>query len=254
MPEILITVRNKLPVIVGSEQVIVADNADYTIRFVFDDLWEEGEKTVYFVRNGYVFEPQKTVDDCVSVPVQVGVDLMSHLLVGVQQGSTKTSRPCSLAVFPSIKDAIDDGAVQPEKTLWEMVLERIEDLEKNGGGGSGGIFVGSEEDMPEGTVIRFDPNGRKVEIPQIDDTLTKEGFAADAKAVGDALADRLSVKQGIENAGKLLFVNADGTIAPLMIGAGLKIQNGVLIITNAAVTAAVCGEFLCGEVVCGGTR
>lgn len=93
-----------------------------------------------------------------------------------------------------------------------------------------------------------------IEIPQIDATLTQEGYAADAKAVGDALVDRLSVKQGIENAGKLLFVNADGTIAPLMIGAGLKIQNGVLIITNAAVTAAVCGEFLCGEVVCGGTR
>ena len=165
MPEILITVRNKLPVIVGSEQVIVADNADYTIRFVFDDLWEEGEKTVYFVRNGYVFEPQKTADDCVSVPVQVGVDLMSHLLVGVQQGSTKTSRPCSLAVFPSIKDAIDDGAVQPEKTLWDMVLERIEDLEKNGGG-SGGIFVGSEEDMPEGTRVRIDPNGQQVEYAE----------------------------------------------------------------------------------------
>lgn len=221
MPEILITVRNKLPVIVGSEQVIVADNADYTIRFVFDDLWEEGEKTVYFVRNGYVFEPQMTVDDCVSVPVQVGVDLMSHLLVGVQQGSTKTSRPCSLAVFPSIKDAIDDGAVQPEKTLWEMVLERIEDLEKNGGGSGsgGGIYIGPEETMPEGTKVRIDPNGKRVEIPQIDDTLTKQGYAADAKAVGDALGKLPSneyIVSVFEELKALIEAgNTDGAIAVL---------------------------------------
>lgn len=167
MPEIIIAVQNKLPILAGAAQHIVADNSDYTIRFLFDDQWEEGEKTVYFVRsNGYAYAPVKTVDGVVRVPVQTDVNLMSHLLVGVQQGNVKTSRPCSLAVFPSIKDAIDDGAVQPEKTLWDMVLERLEDLEKNGGGGSGGVFVGSEEDMPEGTRVRIDPMGKAVEYAE----------------------------------------------------------------------------------------
>ena len=53
--------------------------------------------------------------------------------------------------------------------------------------GSGGIFVGEEADMPAGTVARFNPNGKATKIPQIDETLSKTGYAADAAAVGEAL-------------------------------------------------------------------
>ena len=133
MPEIIIAVRNKLPILAGTVQSIVADNSDYTIRFLFDDQWEEGEKTVYFVRsNGYAYAPVKTVDGVVNVPVQSGVNLMSQLLIGVRQGEVKTSRPCGIAVYPAISDAIKDDAVQPKESLWEMVLDRLDELEKNG--------------------------------------------------------------------------------------------------------------------------
>lgn len=133
MPEIIIAVQNKLPILAGTVQSIVAGNSDYTIRFLFDDQWEEGEKTVYFVRsNGYAYPPVKTVDGVVNVPVQSGVNLMSQLLVGVRQGDVKTSRPCGIAVYPAISDAIKDDAVQPKESLWEMVLDRLDELEKNG--------------------------------------------------------------------------------------------------------------------------
>ena len=133
MPEIIIAVQNKLPILAGTVQSIVAGNSDYTIRFLFDDQWEEGEKTVYFVRsNGYAYAPVKTVDGVVNVPVQSGVNLMSQLLVGVRQGDVKTSRPCGIAVYPAISDAIKDDAVQPKESLWEMVLDRLDELEKNG--------------------------------------------------------------------------------------------------------------------------
>lgn len=133
MPEIIIAVQNKLPILAGTVQSIVAGNSDYTIRFLFDDQWEEGEKTVYFVRsNGYAYAPVKTVDGVVQVPVQTDVNLMSQLLVGVRQGDVKTSRPCGIAVYPAISDAIKDDAVQPKESLWEMVLDRLDELEKNG--------------------------------------------------------------------------------------------------------------------------
>ena len=133
MPEIIIAVQNKLPILAGAAQHIVADNSDYTIRFLFDDQWEEGEKTVYFVRsNGYAYAPVKTVDGVVQVPVQTDVNLMSQLLIGVRQGEVKTSRPCGIAVYPAISNIIKDDAVQPKESLWEMVLDRLDELEKNG--------------------------------------------------------------------------------------------------------------------------
>lgn len=139
MPEILITVRDKLPVLTGDVKALVTDNSDYTIRFTFDEQWEDGAKTVYFVRsNGYVYEPVKTVNDTVSIPIQHDAGLMTRLLIGVQQGNIKTSRPCALAIYPSVADIIEDDAVQPDTSLWENFMKRLERLEKSGGGGSGG--------------------------------------------------------------------------------------------------------------------
>ncbi|MBQ5607873.1 MAG: hypothetical protein IIU86_02495, partial [Oscillospiraceae bacterium] len=69
---------------------------------------------------------------------------------------------------------------------------------------------------------------------ELDTTLTQEGKAADAKAVGDAIS-KLSggnANYGAENAGKLLYVGADGFATVLALGAGLAIENGVLILTG----------------------
>ena len=58
---------------------------------------------------------------------------------------------------------------------------------------------------------------------------------------------------GAENAGKLLYVGADGFATVLTLGAGLAIVNGVLTITSQQVIAAICGEStICGNTICGG--
>ena len=53
--------------------------------------------------------------------------------------------------------------------------------------GVSGVYVGSG-DMPDGYNVQIDPDGRPSGIiPSIDETLTEQGKAADAKAVGDRL-------------------------------------------------------------------
>ena len=57
--------------------------------------------------------------------------------------------------------------------------------------GVSGVYVGSG-DMPDGYNVQIDPDGTPSDIiPTIDETLTEQGKAADAKAVGDRL-DSLS--------------------------------------------------------------
>lgn len=48
----------------------------------------------------------------------------------------------------------------------------------------------------------------------VDATLTKAGYAADAKAAGDAIERKIDKAQGVENAGKVLGVGEDGNVAP----------------------------------------
>lgn len=142
MPEILIEILNKTPIIAGECRKIVADNTDYTIRFSFDDDWTEDSKTILFVlSNGYAFAPVETENNLVDVPKIIKNDPMMHLLVGVRQGDVITTRPCTIPVRDSISSKIDDDAVQPDPTMWEDVIARLEKLERSGsgGGGSGGV-------------------------------------------------------------------------------------------------------------------
>ena len=49
----------------------------------------------------------------------------------------------------------------------------------------------------------------------IDNTLTKSGQAADAKAAGDAIEKKLDKAQGVENAGMILAVDNNGNVFPV---------------------------------------
>lgn len=53
-----------------------------------------------------------------------------------------------------------------------------------------------------------------IKTVNIDSTLQESGYAADAKAVGDALGTKLDKNQGVTNAGKILGVGEDGNVTP----------------------------------------
>jgi hypothetical protein len=155
MPEILIAVSNKIPVVVGDTKCIVADNSDYIVRFSFDGQWQDGEKTVYFVRDdGFAYPPVRTESDAVPVPRQESGGINKRLYIGVTQGESRTTRPAGINVLSSITDMIDDDAVQPEPSMWEDVLKRLEKLEKNSGGSGGTAFeVGFGLSLEDGVLF-----------------------------------------------------------------------------------------------------
>lgn len=61
------------------------------------------------------------------------------------------------------------------KTIWKLIS-------------ASGVHVGSDA-PPAGTRVWVNPSGKRTEFPRIDDTLTKPGYAADAKAVGDKFVE-----------------------------------------------------------------
>ena len=169
MPEILISVTNKIPQLAGDVRQITSGNRDYRLRLIFDDDWEDGEKTVLFVReNGFVYPPVRTENDECVIPEVNGVPIREWLYIGVKQGEVHTSRPCGVTVYRSINDMIDDEAVQPDPSMWEDVLARLEELEANGGGsvpagtdlvGHAMIsLMGASYDSLEVTSVTFPPD------------------------------------------------------------------------------------------------
>ena len=114
MPEIAITVNNKIPT--SAVRQIVCDNSDYTLRFDFDGQWDEGPKTVYFVLQGVgALSPAVTDGDaCPLPPIRLSDGVSRQLAVGVQQGQIKTSAVVNFWCYPSAEDALIRGIVEDE--------------------------------------------------------------------------------------------------------------------------------------------
>ena len=91
----------------------------------------------------------------------------------------------------TVKVKLDDGKYH------EYILQPSENgytLEEIRGGDSAGIHVGDESSMPEGTVLHIDPDGEGYEMIELDTTLSKAGYTADANVTGkkiDELHERL---------------------------------------------------------------
>lgn len=95
----------------------------------------------------------------------------------------------------------------------------------------------------------------------VDDTLTKAGYAADAKAAGDAIERKIDKAQGVENAGKVLGVDEEGNAvpedkpvqalagaaAPTEETAGVVGQEYYVIVDNAVTEMYVCTSALIGS-------
>lgn len=102
--------------------------------------------------------------------------------------------------------------------------------------------------------VRYNPETNNLEygsddLPlmegiKLDDSLTKEGFAADAKVVGDRFDSKLNKQQGVENAGKAVVVGEDGNlvVGDVQTGGGISDCADAIVNTASGVSPLVIAD------------
>ena len=239
-----------------------------------DPMWDGLSKTVVF-RAGYVTKDVLNAGEVVDIPPEVVAEVGEILKVGVYGEGV----PTLWADLGRIHDATDpsgDETTDPTLPVWAQLQEQIDELRENGspsgGGGkpgeNGGYYTPSVN-QPDNDTLQFDFTPSKADMPAIepvqvdlpagpkgDDYTLSE---ADKKKIAEMAAVLVEVPDsggnvdyGAENAGKLLYVGADGFATVLALGAGLAVVDGVLTITSQVVTSAICGQAVCGNAICGG--
>lgn len=101
MPELHITVANKVANYTLRDGSIVSDNTDYTAVFTFDEEWaQESKKVARFVWNGRHYDVDIDANGTCPVPRITGRTPLVH--VGVYAGELKTSTDAAIPCTPSI--------------------------------------------------------------------------------------------------------------------------------------------------------
>lgn len=156
---IRVDITNKRATVAGAP-VIVCGNSGYTVEFTFDKDWTGLEpKTARFV---YVQYGEVKYQDVVFTGTTATIPVMTNtkeVRVGVFAGELRTSTPAVIPCALSIRcgtGAPDD----PTPSQYDQIMELLQS-----------VGLGT------------------------DPTLTMSGTAADAKAVGDALSQKLSADE-----------------------------------------------------------
>lgn len=124
--EILIEVRDRLPVVRTCVDLIT-HNSDYYIRFDFDDEWNDYEqKTVYFVYEDGNYMPVIMSGNICNFPIIQNE--RRRVFIGVQAGNLKTTRPCCVNVLDSIADLLNQQIAPPSEDVYSQIMDIINDL------------------------------------------------------------------------------------------------------------------------------
>lgn len=124
--EIKIKVRDRVPEIVGSNEVI-AYNSDYLVKFDFDKEWDAYDhKMVYFTDECGNYKQAITTDDVCTLPVLM--NNRRRIFIGVQAGNLRTTAVCYVNVVDSIGDYIKEPTDVPSKEVLLQVLEILNTL------------------------------------------------------------------------------------------------------------------------------
>lgn len=126
--EILIEVRDRLPVVRTCVDLIT-HNSDYYIRFDFDDEWNNYEqKTVYFVYEDGNYMPVIMSGNICNFPIIQNE--RRRVFIGVQAGNLKTTRPCCVNVLDSIADLLNQQIAPPSEDVYSQIMDIINDLSR----------------------------------------------------------------------------------------------------------------------------
>lgn len=109
MPEIGITVTNKIAQAAGKPE-IVCGNSDYNISFAFDSEWSEiTDKTVqlaYYKNGAFLAKEVEFTGTSVTIPALYGI---TEVCIGVYAGNIRTTTPARVPCLPCITDIAFSG-------------------------------------------------------------------------------------------------------------------------------------------------
>mgnify|MGYP004546073761 CR=1 FL=1 len=274
MDKIKIAITGRVASVVALPEV-VADNAEYEVDFALDprEGWDTALPiTALFVRRDGSYTPRimdagKT--SC-TMPPQTGTNIV---YVGLTQDDMRTTTPATIKVHRSIRTVAHDPLPAPSEDVYAQILAAYAGTKTISGKGAPTSATQGEvnqlyrdEDTQrlyictatDGGYTWAAVSGGSVDV---DATLTKAGYAADAKAAGDAIGKKIDKAQGVENAGKVLGVDEEGNVAPqnkpvqALAGsaaptaatAGVVGQEYYVIVDNAVTEMYVCTSALIGS-------
>lgn len=205
MEKIKIAITGRVASVVALPEV-VADNAEYEVDFALDprEGWDVTLPiTALFVRRDGSYTPRimdagKT--SC-TMPPQEGTNIV---FVGLTQDDMRTTTPATIKVHRSIRTVAHDPLPAPSEDVYAQILAAYAGIKiLSGKGAPTSTTVGAinqlyrDEDTQKLYICTEVSDGGYTwaAVPggsvDVDATLTKAGYAADAKAAGDAIGNKL---------------------------------------------------------------
>lgn len=204
MDKIKIKIDGRIAEIESAPEV-VTDNAEYEVEFSVDerDGWNPTvPMTALFVRRDarYTAVVMDAGETICTMPPQTGTNIV---YVGLTQDDMRTTTPAAIKVQRSIRTVANDPLPAPTEDVYAQILAAYAGIKILSG-------KGAPTSATQGAVNQLyrDEDTQKLYIctatdggytwaavsggsVDVDATLTKAGYAADAKAAGDAIAQKL---------------------------------------------------------------
>ena len=204
MGKIKIAITGRVASVVALPEV-VADNAEYEVDFAFDprEGWDVALPiTALFVRRdgSYTARILDAGATSCTMPPQTGTNIV---YVGLTQDDMRTTTPATIKVHRSIRTVANDPLPAPTEDVYAQILAAYAGIKiLSGKGAPTSATQGAvnqlyrDEDTQrlyictaaDGGYTWAAVSGGSVDV---DATLTKAGYAADAKAAGDAIEKKL---------------------------------------------------------------
>lgn len=191
---------------IESAPEVVTDNAEYEVEFAVDerDGWNPAvPMTALFVRRDarYTAVVMDVGETICTMPPQTGTNIV---YVGLTQDDMRTTTPATIKVHRSIRTVANDPLPAPTEDVYAQILAAYAGIKILSG-------KGAPTSATQGAVNQLyrDEDTQRLYIctatdggytwaavsgggsVDVDATLTKAGYAADAKAAGDAIREKL---------------------------------------------------------------
>lgn len=204
MEKIKIAITGRVASVMALPEV-VADNAEYEVDFALDprEGWDISLPiTALFVRRDGSYTPRIMDAGATSctMPPQTGTNIV---YVGLTQDDMRTTTPATIKVRRSIRTVANDPLPAPTEDVYAQILEAYAGIKiLSGKGAPTSATQGKvnqlyrDEDTQKLYICTATVGGYTWEAVSggsvdVDATLTKAGYAADAKASGDAIEKKL---------------------------------------------------------------